>query len=232
MNPHLSDNYSTPADPFEFADRAEFPFQTGDVFNDAQGNEFTLFVIKDGLAVGVYKPSNERTGYLKKYKKWQDLLHSGFQINQEFVEQAQLLQQKDYGIIAPRKLKDGTWAGVCKLMFTSAICVDYDMEQWSMYETRYCFSNNECLPSCFTAIYWLANFEHKLSLPIGNCAYRGKLGIDPIADPQTTANYYEDLETLKRIPFINDLDVHGVANLAMVNHLNNAKKPKKIVSAA
>lgn len=222
--------YRTPVEPFEPKDRNDFPFLMGDVFNDSHGNEFTLFQIEDDIAYGVLTPFNAQRGYLKRFSYWQDLFKSGFKINQEFVEES--IKLKNDGIVAPRKLQDGTWAGISRLMFTSAICVDYDIERYTMYESRYCFSHNSLLPSWYTAIYWLSQFKHKLSLPIGNCAYRGILGKDPIADPLLTKKYYEDMLYLKDNMNINGLDIFGVADAAMQHDVEICKNIKKTEASA
>lgn len=229
MNISTLASYMTPSDPF-VRNREQFPFVFGDVFNNENQAEFTLFEISNGHAYGVMKDHQNRF-YLKKFNKWLDLFDEGFKQNLEFLEKEKEIAELN--LCAPRKLQDGTWAALSRLMFTTAICVDFDAI--TQYESRYCFSHNERLPSWCTATYWLAQFKTKNSLPIGNCAYRGKLGDEPIRPKKETDQYYADMLFLKHNPTLDNLDIFGIANREMLRILNAPEvksNPKKLKDRA
>lgn len=218
-------SYMTPSDPF-IRNRDEYPFVFGDVFNHEDGREYTLFEISKGHAYGVMKESSGAV-YLKKFNRWLDLFDDGFKQNLEFLEKDKELYE--YQLYAPRKLEDGTWAALNRLMYTTAICVNFDDVHYiTQYESRYCFSHNEMLPSWYTATYWLAQFKNKNSLPIGNCAFRGVLGTEPIRSEKETDLYYLCMDFLKVNPLIDNLDIHGIANREMLRILK--EKPKHALS--
>lgn len=195
--------------PFNIERTATNPYLLGDVFiRDNQ--EFTLME----PSVGCYGFLKEnRSVRMVAHRSFNELLDQGFTPVEEFIEKSK--EMRENYIFAPRKLEDGTWAGLSPLVTTTAIHVDWD--DISPFESRYCFSHNQALPSYYTALYWLTRFKNKNSLPIGNCAYRGRLGNDPIMDHERTKQYYQDMYRIKHeVQFIDGLDMHGIANRTML----------------
>lgn len=216
-------SYTTPATPFERS-RETHPYLMGDVFNNDKGEEFTLFEISNGSAYGVMT-NEEGACYLKRFGKWLDLFEHGFKQNQENLKKEKEIE--GWGLYAPRKLKDGSWAAITRLMYTTAICVNFD--EITMYESRYCFSHNSILPSWYTAIFWLAQFKTKESLPVTNCAYRGILGTVPIFDEAATTQYYADLTELKWKDKVNGRDLHEHASYVMEKVVDEYREVAKVV---
>ena len=189
------------------------PYLMGDVFT-AKGKELTLLTITPTVCFGLLN----KNGFLRmaKFRGISDILEQGFTPVQEYIEKSNEI--KDWGLYAPRKLNDGTWGAISRLAFTTSININFD--EAVSYETRYCFGHNSVLPSYHTALYWLAQFKNKNSLPIGNCAYRGRLGSEPITDTTATEKYYQDLHALKYEQMLIDgRDIHGVANEVMISLL-------------
>lgn len=62
-----------------------------------------------------------------------------------------------------RQLPDGTYAGLCKLLFTTAICTGLDYHGWAY---RYCFESAD------TALTELNRLENMDDLPVGFIARR------------------------------------------------------------
>lgn len=225
----LGEIYMTPKEPFEHKSRDEHPFQMGDVFNNEKGDEITILDMSQREAIVVMNRADIKKVYIKKYSNLMDIFKEGFKINMEFVKMSIACQK--IGLIAPRKLKDGTWAALTNLMFTTAICVDYELDGWKMYESRYCFGGSKILASWHIATYWLAQMNCSMSLPIGNCAFRGTLGNIPIADLEKTIGFYKDLEHLKHYPTIDGLNLQQYAARSNDNHINEEnKKIKALIS--
>lgn len=195
-------------DPFELT-RESQPFLMGDVFNhENNDSEFILFDFdKNGCVVGVLN-ENEQSKLIKLSSVGR-LLDSGYSVNEEYIEMSK--QLIEYQMIAPRKLEDGVWAALSRLAFTTAICIGFD--EINTYRTRYCFGHNSYLPSFLTATYWLSRMKTSKSLPIGNCAFRGVIGVEPIESEEKTRDYYDKMYRLKHeVAFIDGKDIHAVAN--------------------
>lgn len=196
------------------------PYLPGDLFEKNNGQEFTILHLDQKAVYGVV---TDLTGVgLKKYSNISALRDDGFEPNLEYLDKEQQLYQ-DMRLFAPRKLEDGTWAALTRLVATTAICVDFDSDGsgFSMYESRYCFGNNRVLPHYGHASYWLAQLKNKHSLPVGNCAFRGKLGTQPIIDVDYTRNFYGMMAYLHENPFLDKLDIHGVCDMVMREILND-----------
>lgn len=165
------------------------PYIFGDIFRHISGAE--LIIVNPLL----------QTAYFKHHDRFA-LVHTitpdiaielGFKPLLENIEESKKI--KEWGLFAPRKLKEGIWCALTPLMFTTAICVDYD--EISPFVSRYCFEDSNMLDRHENALFWLSQFNDSLSLPIGNVAYRGHLGCNPIADPTITLGYYEMLTKLR-----------------------------------
>lgn len=201
------------------------PYLFGDVFTK-DDQELTLLTAPiDTMAFGLLKIDG--VVRIKAYKGLESILDQGFIPNEEYIEMSKEMRVNE--IYAPRKLEDGTWSGLMPLAFTTSICIGFN--DWSPFETRYCFGDNQRLPRHITALYWLSRLKTKNSLPVGNCAYRGILGNDPIIDAKITQDYYQNMYDLKhRVLDIDGKDIHGVANDMMVyvfHELIDQKKAEK-----
>lgn len=196
--------------------RSRVPFLPGDLFQNCKGQEFTILHLGENTIYGALSTQNEGGVVLKKYPNLSKLLDDGFIVNAEYLEKEKEIHQT-MGLFAPRRLKDGTWAALTRLVATTAICVDFDADNMgiSMYESRYCFGPNRVLPHYGNASYWLAQLENKESLPVGNCAYRGRLGTQPILDTEYTLNFYRMMHYLHEYPALEGLDIHGVCDMVM-----------------
>lgn len=209
------------ADPFELT-RAKSPYLMGDVFNHESGDsEFTLLdFARSGGVVGILNEGDNTK--LIKLASVERLFDNGYVLNEEYVEMSKYITE--FQMIAPRKLEDGVWAALTRLAFTTAICIGFD--EISSYRTRYCFGHNSCLPSYFTATYWLSRMKTSKSLPIGNCAFRGVLGTEPIESDKKTKGYYHKMYQLKyELPFIDGKDIHAIADETNTAILKKALKP-------
>jgi hypothetical protein len=195
-------------------DRSKNPYLLGDLFTNNADKEFTLFYINENGVFGVM--NTEQGAYLKRYPSIDALFGEGFNICQEHLEEDQRIAE-EFGLFAPRKLEDGTWAALTQLVSTTAICVNYDADGLgiSMYESRYCFSHNQVMPSPVTAVYWLSQFKNRMSLPVGNCAYRGRKGTDPIWDADRTETFYELMDALKCRGDIEGHNIHTLGDITM-----------------
>lgn len=181
----------------------------------SEGQEFTV-INNSGLGVfGILNGPDQEQTKLASFSDLKSLYDQGFELDPEHVAMDSEIQEM--GLYAPRKLADGSWAALTSLLTTTAICVDFDYI--SMYESRYCFGHTQKMPSLMLAAFWLSKFKNKESLPIGNVAYRGHLGLEPIADPEITRTYYEKMFALKHEPFIEGLDMRGHANKIMNEYL-------------
>lgn len=201
--------------PFDQERTTATPYLMGDVFTQG-GQELTLLQAGDLYCFGFLNYG----GVLRmaKFANLHAMLDQGFTPVEEFIEKSK--EMRENYIYAPRKLEDGTWAGLSRLVTTTAIHVNWD--DISPFETRYCFSHNQIMPSYHTALFWLAQFKNKNSLPVGNCAYRGRLGNQPLCDENRTKKYYQDMIRLKHeVQFIDGLDMHGVANQTMIELLSD-----------
>lgn len=218
-------------DPFELK-RESQPFLMGDVFtHENNDSEFTLFDFdRLGCVVGVLNENGHSR--LIKLSSVDRLLDNGYCVNEEYIEKSKELIE--YQMIAPRMLEDGVWAGLTRLAFTTAICIDFD--EINAYRTRYCFGHNSYLPSFFTATYWLSRMKTSKSLPIGNCAFRGVIGVEPIESEEKTRDYYNKMYRLKHeVSFIDGKDIHGVAdevNSAIFKTALESANPKYLSASA
>lgn len=196
--------------------RSVTPHLPGDLFEKCNGQGFTILHLDDKTIYGAINEKKATGITLKKYPSISALRNDGFEPNLEYLEKEKQIY-KEMGLFAPRKLEDGTWAALTRLVATTAICVDFDSDGLgiSMYESRYCFGPNRALPHYGNASYWLAQFKNKESLPIGNCAYRGRLGTQPILDMEYTKNFYGIMAYLHENPFLEDLNIHGVCDMVM-----------------
>lgn len=195
-------------------DRSVYPYLPGDLFEKNNLQEFTILHIDERAVYGALK---DETGVaLKKYPNLTALMDDGFEPNLEYLEVEKEILKK-MGLFAPRKLEDGTWAALTRLVTTTAICVNYDSDGLgiSMYESRYCFSNTLILPHYGNASYWLAQLKNQESLPVGNCAFRGRLGTEPLMDIEYTRNYYGMMAYLYEHPSIEGLNTQQVADMVM-----------------
>lgn len=195
-------------------DRNVYPYLPGDLFEKNNVQEFTILHLDERAVYGVIKDS---TGiHLKKYSNLNALLDDGFEPNLEYLEVEKEIYQT-MGLYAPRRLEDGTWAALTRLVATTAICVNYDSDGMgiSMYESRYCFSNTQVLPHYGNASYWLAQLKNQESLPVGNCAFRGRLGTEPLLDYEYTQNYYRMMAYLYEHPTLEGLNIQQVGDMVM-----------------
>ena len=215
-------NYSTPSEPYN-RERSRFPYLCGDLFTNNLGDELTLIQVLEGVALCVLL-KGDGTFSRVRFNNFNDIFAKGYVLNHEFVQKE--LEIAHLGIYAPRKLKDGTWAGLTRLIHTTAICVDFDEQQ--MYESRYCFSHSEVMYHWQLATYWLAQFKSRESLPIGNCAYRGHLGTEPILSKAKTENYYMGLNAFRNNPTVNGMDFNEYVNNVTVNLIRETKINKQI----
>lgn len=71
----------------------------------------------------------------------------------------ELVSNPDYGLIGAKRLKDGTYCGLVRLITTIAICVD--VTPYSAYTRRYCYRD---LSACLAAY---AALEDGNSIPEG-----------------------------------------------------------------
>lgn len=218
-------------DPFELK-RESQSFLMGDVFtHENNDSEFTLFDFdRLGCVVGVLN-ENEHSRLIK-LSSLDRLLDNGYSVNEEYIEKSKELIE--YQMIAPRMLEDGVWAALTRLAFTTAICIDFD--EINAYRTRYCFGHNSYLPSFFTATYWLSRMKTSKSLPIGNCAFRGQIGNEPIESEEKTLDYYDKMYRLKHeVSFIDGKDIHALANevnSATFKTALESASPKYLTAAA
>lgn len=182
----------------------------GDVFNHEDGREFTYIESMLQRAVCGFE-SKDGKSQLMVYQSLEALVNAGFKLNLEYVEKDIELFERGDEIIAPRKLKDGSWAGLSRLLTTTAIHVDFDED--SPFESRYCFSSSQLVAKEVVALYWLTRFKNKNSLPVGNCAYRGKLGSEPIASDEVTMEFKEITYQLKhKVMLYEGMDIHAYCN--------------------
>lgn len=201
------------------------PYLMGDVFVK-DDKEFTLFENRFSHTYGLLKTGENLK--FTVFKGVHDLLDQGFIPVQEYIEMGKAMDENH--LYAPRQLKDGTWAALMPLAFTTSICVDFD--DWSPFRTRYCFGHNAVLPSYLTALYWLVRMDNCMSLPVGNCAYRGHLGNQPILDDEYTKQYYQKMYDLKHnVMFMDDKDIHGVANETMIEVFGSMSRMDDRLSA-
>lgn len=108
-------------------------------------------------------------------------------------------------LLLAKQSKDGDLITMHHLAYTVAIAAGFSSYT---YESRYCFSDTEQLPRICHALFWFIQFDGLESLPVGNCAFRGHKGTDPIIDLETTESHYEILKQFKNQPLIDDLDLH------------------------
>ena len=201
------------------------PYLMGDVFVN-EGKEFTLFASQLAGAYGLL--NNDCDVSLVVFKNIDRLLDQGFEPVEEYIEMSKEIAENN--LYAPRKLKDGTWSAISRLAFTTAVCIDFD--DLVAYRTRYCFGNNMVFPSHLTALYWLSRMDSKMSLPVGNCAYRGILGNQPILDAEFTKAYYQKMYDLKyNTMLIDGDDIHGVANKTMIEVFSSITQNKEAIYA-
>lgn len=195
-------------------DRSVFSYLPGDLFEKNNVQEFTILHLDDRAVYGALKDENGIG--LKKYPNLTALMDDGFEPNQEYLEVEKEILEK-FSLYAPRRLEDGTWAALTRLVATTAICVNYDADGMgiSMYESRYCFSNTQVLPHYGNASYWLAQLKNQESLPVGNCAFRGRLGTEPLLDMEYTRNYYAMMAYLYEEPSLEGLNIQQVADMVM-----------------
>lgn len=55
----------------------------------------------------------------------------------DWPEEKVLAFMADNRILSPRKLADGTWAGICELMYTTSVCMD--VTPLKAFAYRWCF---------------------------------------------------------------------------------------------
>lgn len=196
--------------------RSVSPYLPGDLFENGNGQEITILHLGDKTIYCAVKKKGEKGISLKKYPNISLLRDDGYEPNLEYLEKEKQILKK-MGLFAPRRLEDGTWAALTRLAYTTAICVDFDRDGRgiSMYESRYCFGPNRVLPHYGNASYWLAQLQNKESLPVGNCAYRGRLGTQPILENEYTKNFYAMADYLRENPFLDGLEIHGVCDMVM-----------------
>lgn len=209
--------YQTPDDPYS-RDRSIYPYLCGDLFINSEGDELTLLQIVNGAAYCVLMQMDGSFRRVK-FADWRKIFESGYALKMECLQKETELEGS--GIYAPRQLKDGTWAGLTRLVSTTAICVDFS--EITMYESRYCFSHTEVMNSWHLAAYWLAQFTSKESLPVGNCAFRGHLGTEPILPADITNQYYSVMGELRFLPTVNGMNIHQFASHTMAELLRAEK---------
>lgn len=191
----------------------ENPYIAGDVFILGD-DHITLIETDPHKVVGHWFGFHSLNGVIriKAFKGVGEILEMGYNPVPEYIEKSQELAINE--LYAPRKLKDGTWCALSPLAYTTAIHIDFD--DLTPFETRYCFGDSRYFPRHLTALYWLCRLESKYSLPVGNCAYRGILGCEPIVDADLTHEYYRDMQDLKyMVQTKNGLDMHGLADKVM-----------------
>lgn len=185
------------------------PYIAGDVFTRGR-KELTLCQVTDGAYVGLLNIKGVLR--MKAFNDLSSILDEGFSPVEEFIEKGKEIEE--YDLYAPRKLKDGEWSALGQLAFTTAIQIGFD--DLTPYKTRYCFGHNSVFPSHITALYWQSRLTSQKSVPIGNCAFRGALGSDPILSKETTKAYYAKMFDLKyNTMLIDGMDMHGIARQAM-----------------
>jgi hypothetical protein len=207
----------------------ETPYLVGDVFRHENGHEIVL--INPNIGTAYYKDGKNNVAFL--YAMTPEKAFSlGFKPVQEWIEEYNKI--KEWGLFAPRQCNDGTWCALTPLYATTAICADYD--EINPFVSRYCFEDSSYQSRTDNALYWLTRFETSMSLPIGNVAYRGHLGNEPIEHEIMTKDYYLTLKKLKynREQFdisINDYsksfmdEINTVAIQYGFNLLNDREKP-------
>lgn len=190
-------------------DRTETPYLMGDVFTKGD-IEFTIVDMRyDGGLVGFTRKGKDL--YISFFQSVDELMAQGYAPVLENIELCKEYAKEE--IFALRRLKDGTIAGISPLMSTTALMVD--IGPITPFESRYCFQRNSEFPSYTTALYWLCLLDSAESCPIGNVAYRGHIGTDPIMDQDVTREYFAKMYLLRHQPTIGGKDMREIAMQTM-----------------
>lgn len=160
----------------------------GDIFNHENGSTFTLFDIHRVGYFGFIR-HKDGTVFRKRFDSLKALYNDGFEPDIESLEYS--FEIAPMYLFAPRKLEDDTWTALHPLLYSTALCVDFD--DMTLFTSRYCFDSNDMFNSQITALYWLTRMNNANSLPVCNIAYRGFLGTEAIISHDITSHYYQTL---------------------------------------
>lgn len=181
--------------------------QSGAVFSHENGITFTLIMVKNGSVLGLMRIKNNlRVCVIRSLL---DLHQLGFKLDIQNLEALIETRKKGINYSAVRILPDGSLVAITQLIATCAIVTNWD--DIMAYESRYCFSNTDTLGSYTVALCWLSLFDSAESRPIGNVAYRGRLGDSCITTEEETNTYYD---TLYRIMNHFEIDQPTIFELA------------------
>ncbi len=207
----------SPKDPTIATRTSKQPLLFGDKFHGHEG-DFHLDFAQDNYAFGFYY--DKKTNLVCQAKFHEENFFKHFIFDQEANGLSDSIRADDEFMLLARKTVDDEIITLNQLAFTVAIAANY---HGYTYDSRYCFPPTSKLPSACHALYWLIQFKSVESLPIGNCAYRGYKGAEPIMTAEATQKHYDMLEQYSHTPLINGLDLHDYCKIVTDNILDESK---------
>lgn len=193
------------------------PLLFGDKFNAEEG-DFYLIYAADHIAKGFYHDKATNLVCLAKFEEDQFFKH--FKFDHTANDFSDSMRHGEEYMLLAKMTPNQEIITMNHLAYTVAIAANY---HGYTYDSRYCFSDTVKLPRICHALFWFIQFKSIYSLPIGNCAYRGYKGSEPIVSVDSTLNYYKRLEEYSKFPLIDGLDLHDYCKVVTDNILTESQ---------